>query len=291
MTALTKEFQKYLSLVKFSHTVFALPFALIGYSTAIFSRGYEFDWQTLILIIVCMVLARNAAMGFNRYIDRHYDGLNPRTANREIPSKILSSRNVLIFVIINSVGFIIATWFLNYLCFFLSPLALLVILGYSYTKRFTWLCHIILGMGLALAPVGAYMAVSASFDLTVILYSIIVLFWVAGFDILYAINDKEFDESQMLYSIPAFFGTTLAKLISVFFHTISTIMIFVIAHIETFGFIALSGSLLFILLLIFQHIIIHSGIKKLLPVLFLINGMASIFLSIGIIIEMIIFYY
>ncbi len=181
--------KNYLSLVKFSHTVFAMPFALTGYFTAVYSHGYGFDLQKLLLIVLCMVFARNAAMGFNRYIDREIDLKNPRTSSREIPGKIITPKNALLFVVVNSILFITTTAFINMLCFALSPLALAVVLGYSYTKRYTWLCHLVLGLGLALAPVGAYLAVSAQFHYVAIIYSLIVLFWVAGFDIIYALND------------------------------------------------------------------------------------------------------
>jgi 4-hydroxybenzoate polyprenyltransferase len=281
----------YLSLVKFSHTVFAMPFALIGYFTAIYSHGYGFDLQKLVLILLCMIFARNAAMGFNRYIDRDYDKLNPRTAGREIPSKILSPRNVLIFVIINSAAFIIATWFINTLCFALSPIALIVVLGYSYTKRYTWLCHLILGLGLSLAPVGAYIAVTSYFNITAILYSITVLFWVAGFDIIYALNDKDFDKENRLYSIPSFFGERYAMMLSVLFHIISAICIIIIAFIENFEYLAWIGSGIFISLLIIQHLIIMKDKRNINAAFFLTNGLAGIFLSVGIILEMIINYY
>jgi 4-hydroxybenzoate polyprenyltransferase len=281
----------YLSLVKFSHTVFAMPFALIGYFTAIYSHDYGFDLQKLVLILLCMIFARNAAMGFNRYIDRNYDKLNPRTAGREIPSKILSPRSVLIFVIINSAAFIITTWFINTLCFALSPVALIVVLGYSYTKRYTWLCHIILGLGLSLAPVGAYIAVTSYFNITAILYSITVLFWVAGFDIIYALNDKDFDNENKLYSIPSFFGEKYAMILSIIFHLISTVCIVIIAFVESFEYLAWTGSGIFISLLIIQHIIIMKDKRNINAAFFLTNGLAGIFLSVGIILEMIINYY
>lgn len=281
----------YLSLIKFSHTIFALPFAIIGYFTAIYSRGYNFDLTILMLVILCMIFARNAAMGFNRYIDRKYDALNPRTASREIPGKIISPKNALIFVIINSIAFIAASWFINMLCFVLSPVALLVILGYSYTKRFTWLCHVVLGIGLSLAPIGAYIAVTASFDLTIILYALTVLFWVAGFDILYAINDSEFDKRYNLYSIPSVFGKKKSNAISIIFHIISAFFLILIALIENFGLIAWIATIAFISLLITQHIITFVKKNFMNSTFVLTNGLASILLSIGLLVEMVIFYY
>ncbi len=145
--------RNYLSLVKFSHTVFAMPFALIGFSLAVWGDGNNFSLRLLILIILCMIFARNAAMGFNRVADNRFDALNPRTSSRELPSGKISSKAAIIFVVINSILFIITTGFINRLTLCLSPVALLIILGYSLTKRFTSLCHFILGLGLSLAPI------------------------------------------------------------------------------------------------------------------------------------------
>ncbi len=285
------EASKFFSLVKFSHTVFAMPFALLGYFTAIYSHGYGFDLQILILVVLCVIFARNAAMGFNRYVDRYFDKQNPRTADREIPANKLSTRKVLIFVLINSIAFIIAAWFINFLCFILSPIALLIILGYSYTKTFTWFCHIILGLGLALSPTGAYIAVTAQFNIIAVLYSLIVLFWVAGFDIIYAINDVEFDKKNKLFSIPSYFGRKKSLIISVTLHFFSVLLLLAVAVLENFNVVAATGCLVFVLFLIIQHY--QTLIKRnyLNATLFIYNGLASILLSIGIIVEMIIFYY
>ena len=173
--------------------------------------------KTFILVILCMVFARSAAMAFNRYLDRSFDAKNPRTAIREIPAGILKANNVLLFTIISCLLFIACTFFINKICFFLSPVALLVVLGYSYTKRFTPLCHLILGLGLSLAPIGAYLAVTGRFDLLPILFSFTVLFWVSGFDIIYALQDEEFDKTNKLYSIPAWLGKAKALRVSEFF--------------------------------------------------------------------------
>src|SRR5687768_10289060 len=194
--------KNYLSLVKFSHTIFAMPFALIGFVLAAqgdiilwlgslfrdylpssWSTSYPGEkplWLTFVLVILCMVFARSAAMAFNRYLDRRFDAKNPRTAIREIPAGILKADSVLWFTIICSLLFIVCCWFINRLCFFLSPVALFVILFYSYTKRFTPLCHLVLGIGLSLAPIGAYLAVAGQFALLPILFSLAVIFWVSG---------------------------------------------------------------------------------------------------------------
>ena len=217
--------KKYFSFVKFSHTVFALPFALIGFSLAVESNDYNFSLRLLILILLCMVFARNAAMGFNRYADRKFDSLNPRTASREIPSGKIGIRSAGIFVLINASLFIITTAFINRLTLLLSPVALLVILGYSLTKRITALCHFILGLGLSLAPIGAYLAVTGRFDLLPVIYSFIVLTWVSGFDIIYALQDDKFDKENSLYSIPSLVGRKNAIIISIAVHFVTFILV------------------------------------------------------------------
>jgi len=206
-----------------------MPFAFIGFFLAIPSANVSGNnllevqgtmagllnpilLQKGLLVLVCMVTARNAAMAFNRYLDRHFDALNPRTAIREIPAGILSAESALRFVIGNSIVFVIATWFINPLCFYLSFVALFVVLFYSFTKRFTALCHLVLGVGLSLAPIGAYLAVTGSFALLPLLFSFAVIFWVSGFDIIYALQDKDFDNEQKLFSIPSIFGIKKAIL-------------------------------------------------------------------------------
>ncbi len=212
-----KSVSTYFSLIKFSHTIFALPFAIIGFALAIHSGKALFSLEKLILVVLCMVFARSAAMAFNRYIDRKFDAKNPRTSNREIPAGIISPKAALLFVFLSALAFMGAAYFINPLCFYLSPVALLVILGYSYTKRFTPLCHLVLGAGLALAPIGAYLALTEEFDALPLILSFAVFFWVSGFDIIYALQDDEFDHSQALNSIPVFLGRKKALLLSRFF--------------------------------------------------------------------------
>ena len=215
MIAFLSAIRKYLSLVKFSHTVFAMPFALIGFTLAVTRGDEDFSLRLLLLIILCMVFARNAAMGFNRIADLRYDALNPRTKNREIPAGKITSRSASLFVMINSILFVITTGFINRLTISLSPVALLVILGYSLTKRYTALCHFILGLGLSLAPIGAYISVTGNFALLPVIYSLIVLTWVSGFDIIYALRMMHLTEIRMLYSIPVAVGIRKAIFISV----------------------------------------------------------------------------
>ena len=275
--------KKYLSLVKFSHTVFAMPFALIGFFLALKISHKEIisseNLQLLVLVVLDMIFARNAAMGFNRWLDRIIDKKNPRTAVREIPSGQLKSKYALWFVIINSVLFLITTRFMNELVFILAPVALAVVLGYSYTKRFTWLCHFILGLGLSLAPVGSYLAVTGSFSLLPILFSLTVLFWTAGFDIIYALQDEEFDKQNNLKSIPTLIGKKNALRLSSFAHLLTAGFI-IWAGIVGADFLGLwywAGAFFFSSSLIYQHIIIKpDDLSKVNLAFFTTNGIASI---------------
>lgn len=268
---------KYLKLVTFSHTIFAMPFALIGFFLATGFHQYPFSWAKLLVVILCMVFARNAAMGFNRYADRQLDAINPRTHGREIPAGKIKARNALIFSVTNAVLFIVATWFLNPLCFFLSPVALVVVLGYSYTKRFTSWCHLVLGLGLAIAPTGAYLAVAGSFHWIPLLISGLVLTWVSGFDIIYALQDEKFDRMENLYSIPAAVGPANALWISSGLHLLSSVFIVVIGLAGDFGWIYWAGSFFFLLLLTYQHLIVKPGDLSRVNMAFgTTNGIASV---------------
>lgn len=249
-------FKNYLSLVKFSHTIFAMPFALVGFFLAIQFDNYDFSWKLFVLVLLCMVFARNSAMSFNRVTDRFIDKRNPRTSSREIPSGIIHPRHAFIFTVINAILFITTTLFINKLVFYLSPIALIVILGYSYTKQFTVLCHFVLGVGLALAPIGAYLAVSGSWSYIPILFSTIVFLWVSGFDILYSLQDEEFDKEEALRSIPAVYGAVNARIISALIHTAATFFVIKAGILMETGYLYWIGALAFILLLIAQHIII-----------------------------------
>lgn len=204
-------------------------------------------------MLLCMVFARSAAMAFNRWIDRRFDVLNPRTANREIPAGVIAANQAFIFVLISSVLFIATTWFINPLCFALSFVALFVVLFYSYTKRFTALCHLVLGLGLSLAPIGAYLSVTGVFDVLPILFSLLVLTWVSGFDIIYALQDEAFDRSQNLYSIPAMLGTKKALMVSRFLHLGSGVLVLWAGFYGHFNYLYWIGAFIYILMLIFQH--------------------------------------
>ncbi len=270
-------FKTYFSLIKFSHTVFALPFALIGFSLAIHTGEAQFNFKKFILVVLCMVFARSAAMAFNRYVDRKFDQKNPRTAFREIPAGIISPPSALLLVICCCLMFIICTYFINALCFYLSPVALFVVLGYSYTKRFTPLCHLILGLGLSLAPIGAYIALTERFATLPILFSVLVFLWVSGFDIIYALQDEDFDRSQNLKSIPVFFGKKNALRLSEVFHTIAGIIVVYIYFFANFSWLYFTGGLAFITLLIYQHTLVKPNDLSKINVAFgTTNGIASV---------------
>lgn len=290
--------KNYLSLVKFSHTIFAMPFAMIGFFLGLLSispvginNGNFADGTiatvfnsrlllTFILVFLCMVFARSAAMGFNRWLDAHFDALNPRTAIREIPAGIISSGSAIRFVVFNCIAFIVTTYFINTICFFLSPVALFVILFYSYTKRFTPLCHLVLGLGLSLAPIGAYLAVTGQFSLLPLLFSFSVIFWVSGFDIIYALQDEDFDRSHQLYSIPAWLGKKQALNISEIFHLLSAACVVYAGLYGNFGYLYWIGILVFMGMLIYQHTIVKPNDLSRVNLAFMTaNGVASVVFS------------
>lgn len=325
--------KNYLSLIKFSHTIFAMPFALIGFFLTLAKShllkgslewnelylapkpgdvriGWMFGqiphsndslirklilhadpWQTVglyfFLVLTCMVTARSAAMAFNRYLDRKWDALNPRTAIREIPKGIITPKNALVFTIASCVLFITATFFINRICFFLSPVALAVVLGYSYTKRFTPLCHLILGLGLALAPIGAYLAVTGVFHWLPILFSLAVLFWVSGFDIIYALQDEEFDKANQLYSIPAWLGKEKALRVSEVLHLFSAAAVVAAGKFGGFGTLYWIGVLVFGGMLVYQHSIVKPNDLRRVNLAFMTaNGIASVVFAVFVIADL-----
>ena len=288
-----------------------MPFAMIGFFLALANRewlfgttqwnlnktiGWNWDhssstpvWLLFILVVLCMVFARSAAMAFNRYLDRSFDAKNPRTAIREIPAGILKANDVLLFTIVNCLLFTTCTFFINRLCFYLSPVALLVVLGYSYTKRFTPLCHLILGIGLALAPIGAYLAVAGQFALLPILFSLAVIFWVSGFDIIYALQDEEFDSSQDLFSIPAWLGKARALRVSEFFHLLSALAVIAAGIMGHFAWLYWIGVAVFAGMLIYQHSIVKpTDLRRVNLAFMTANGIASVVFGIFVIADLII---
>lgn len=270
--------KNYFSLVKFSHTIFAMPFAILGFFMALNLNELNFNYLILIYVVLCMVFARNAAMGFNRYLDRSIDAKNPRTLSRDIPAGKISSRNALIFVVVNILLFIATTWFINSLCFYLSPVALIVVLGYSFTKRFTSLCHFVLGLGLALAPIGAYIAVTGSFNhFSPVLLSFGVLFWTAGFDIIYALQDVNFDRENHLKSVPERIGVDKALIISRFLHLLSISFVLAAGWMMTANLLYWIAAGLFSMLLLNQHLLVKpNDFSKINIAFFTMNGIASL---------------
>lgn len=285
-----------MSLVKFSHTIFALPFAMIGFFIALPQLNLPeaelnstfagasmhilitpFILGKLVLVIICMITARTAAMAFNRYLDRYIDAINPRTAIREIPAGIVSARGGLLFTIIFSLLFIATTYFINSLCFYLSPIALAVVLFYSYTKRFTAFCHFVLGIGLSLAPIGAYLAITGSFAVLPIIFSFAVVFWVSGFDIIYALQDTEFDQQNKLYSIPSSLGKKNALRVSALLHLLSSACIIAGGYWGVFHWLYWLGALVFIGMLVYQHTLVKPNDLSKVNIAFMTaNGIASI---------------
>ncbi len=306
--------KNYLSLIKFSHTIFALPFALIGFFLGLYGGNIDinsllsklipeeavyitgghttlpFNLLALkfVLVLLCMIFARSAAMAFNRYLDRNFDAKNPRTAIREIPAGIISANSALLFTILTSVLFIITTYFINSLCFYLSPVALLVVLGYSFTKRFTPLCHLVLGLGLALAPIGAYLAVTGKFALLPILFSFTVLFWVSGFDIIYSLQDEEFDKEYELKSIPAWLGKAKALHVSEVLHVFAALCVIAAGVYGGFGWLYWIGVAVFAGMLIYQHSIVKPDDLRKVNIAFMTaNGIASVVFAMFVIADII----
>lgn len=283
---------RYLTLVKFSHTIFALPFALLGFFLGTLSSGEPLSWRLLGLVLLCMVFARSAAMAFNRYLDRDIDKQNTRTAKREIPSGVVSPASAFRFVVVNSALFILTTWFINTLCFLLSPLALVVVLGYSYTKRFTFLCHFVLGLGLGLAPLGAYIAVTGQFALLPMLYAGAVLLWVSGFDIIYALQDDEFDRSLSLHSVPVKMGRHKALRLSTALHLCCSFLIIAAGYqlytlYPAFGWLHWLAAAIFIGLLAFQHTLVKpNDLSRINIAFFTTNGIASLVFGILVILDL-----
>jgi 4-hydroxybenzoate polyprenyltransferase len=293
--------KKYLSLIKFSHTIFAMPFALIGFflgvqylktnQVILSENGFNLNpWiYTFIFVVLCMVFARSAAMAFNRYLDMHIDAKNPRTAIREIPSGQIKPKSALVFTIICSLLFVLCTLAINKLVFFLSFIALFVILFYSYTKRFTALCHLVLGLGLSLAPIGAFLAVTGVFDLLPILFSLLVLTWVSGFDIIYALQDEAFDKQHRLNSIPALLGKEKALKLSTFLHFITAAIIISIGFYTSHLFWYWIGAFIFIGMLVYQHSIVKPNDLSKVNIAFMTaNGIASIVFACFVIIDILI---
>ncbi|MGZ9586379.1 UbiA-like polyprenyltransferase [Paenibacillus marinisediminis] len=246
-------------LVMFSHTLFSLPFAIIAMVWAAegIPSGYVLLWS-----LIALVAARNGANAFNRLVDRQFDAANPRTAHRHMPRKLLQEREVVAFVIINFAIFILAAGMLNTLCLVLSPVAIVLICSYSYTKRFTWLCHLYLGFTIASAPIGAWFAVTGEIAFTPFVLGTIVMLWIGGFDIIYATQDIDFDQKTGLWSVPRVFGLDDALFISRSLHAIMVLLLFSLFFLQDLGWIYLAGIIIATVLLAVEHNIIKPSSRK-----------------------------
>lgn len=285
-------FVDYLRLVKFSHTIFAMPFALLAFTYAWVEGARESDelWLLLLQVIGCMVFARNVAMGFNRWADRVIDAENPRTRDREIPAGRVSARGAVTFVVINALLFVVVAATINPLCGYLSPVALAVVMFYSYCKRFTALAHLVLGLSLGIAPVGATIAVVGSITLESILLALIVMTWCAGFDIIYALQDASFDRSRGLHSIPARFSASVSLIISALLHAASIALLLWYATYQPLSWLLYVGCGLFTIIVASEHYIVTPTRQRNIGIAFgTFNALASMSLAISLIANLIIY--
>jgi 4-hydroxybenzoate polyprenyltransferase len=274
MSALLGRIGRYGRMIKFSHSVFALPFA---FSSAVLAAGSGISWREVAWILVAMVGARSAAMGFNRLADQSLDARNPRTAGRELPRGVLSRGEVWLFVIASAATLVVAAAMLNPLCLVLSPVALLVIFGYSYTKRFTALSHVFLGLALALAPIGAWLAIRGRVEAPPVVLGLAVLFWVAGFDTIYACQDEAFDRAEGLHSLPARLGTRRALVLARLFHVVAVALLaglYALVPMHPFylvGVSAVAG------LLVYEHSLVRADdLSRIDAAFFTVNGWISL---------------
>ncbi|MDO9027812.1 MAG: UbiA-like polyprenyltransferase [Candidatus Roizmanbacteria bacterium] len=269
-----KKITDYLRLIKFSHSVFALPFAFTG--ALIAAEGIP-ELRQIFWITVAMVGGRSGAMGMNRIADRNIDALNPRTKNRELPRGVIKAWEAYAFTILSFALLLFAAYMLNPLCLKVSPLVLLVLIGYSYTKRVTWLSHLVLGTALSLAPIGAWIAIRGTFDLEILLLSSAVMFWVAGFDVFYALQDMDFDKTHGLYSIPARFGIKTSLRIAGLFHLAAISLLLSLVPVFKLTGFYLAGVLIASTLLIYEHSLVKpDDLSRLDMAFFNINGYISI---------------
>ena len=263
-----------LEMIKWEHSIFALPFALTG---AVLAAGGWPPLRVLGLIIVCMISARTAAMSFNRWADADIDALNPRTARRALPAGELSRSFVLAFTVLSSAVFIAAAWLLNRLTLELAPVALLVVLSYSYMKRLTRWSHLVLGLALGIAPSAAWIAVRGGLDPRILWLTAIVLLWVGGFDVLYACQDFDHDRKVGLNSVPAAFGLRGAFTIARLMHAGMVVLLFVLLHTFGLGVIAFAGVCLVVALLAYEHAIISpTDLRRMDAAFFTLNGVISV---------------
>jgi len=274
VSALLARVGLYGRMIRFSHSVFALPFAL---ASAVIAAGSGISWRRVAWILVAMVGARSAAMGFNRLADQDLDARNPRTAGRELPRGAISRAEVWVFVVASAATLVAAAAMLNPLCLALSPLALLVVFGYSYTKRFTALSHVFLGLALALAPVGAWLAIRGRFEAPPVVLGLAVLFWVAGFDTIYACQDEAFDRAEGLHSLPARLGTRRALVVARLFHVIAVALLAAVSALVPLHPVYLAGVAVVAALLFYEHSLVHADdLSRIDAAFFTVNGWISL---------------
>ena len=274
MSSLLARIGLYGRMIRFSHSVFALPFAL---SSAVLAAGTGISWRPVVWILVAMVGARSAAMGFNRLADQALDARNPRTAGRELPRGAISRGEVWAFVLASAATLVVAAAMLNPLCLALSPVALLVVFGYSYTKRFTALSHVFLGLALAVAPVGAWLAIRGRFDAPPVVLGLAVLFWVAGFDTIYACQDEAFDRAEGLHSLPARFGVARALGLARLFHVIAVAMLAAVYVLAPLHPVYLVGVAAVAAMLIYEHSLVRADdLSRIDAAFFTVNGWISL---------------
>lgn len=281
----------YLRLVKFSHTIFAMPFALLAFTYAwVTSEPSHPLWLLLLQVVGCMVFARNVAMGFNRWADRDIDAENPRTAMREIPAGKVSPRGALLFIIINAILFIVVATTINPLCGWLSPVALAIVMFYSYCKRFTALAHIVLGVSLGIAPVGATMAVMGAAPLECWILALVVMSWCAGFDIIYALQDADFDRQRGLHSIPSHFSATTSLIISGLLHMVSIALLLWYATYQPQSWLLYLGCAIFTAIVASEHYIVTPTRQRNIGIAFgTFNALASLSLALCLIANLLLF--
>ena len=281
----------YLRLVKFSHTIFAMPFALLAFTYAwVTSEPSHPLWLLLLQVVGCMVFARNVAMGFNRWADRDIDAENPRTAMREIPAGKVSPRGALLFIVINAILFIVVATTINPLCGWLSPVALAIVMFYSYCKRFTALAHIVLGVSLGIAPVGATMAVMGEAPLECWILALVVMSWCAGFDIIYALQDADFDRQRGLHSIPSHFSATTSLIISGLFHMLSIALLLWYATYQPQSWLLYLGCAIFTAIVASEHYIVTPTRQRNIGIAFgTFNALASLSLALCLIANLLLF--
>jgi 4-hydroxybenzoate polyprenyltransferase len=278
-----KKLKIFLEMIKFEHTLFALPFAYMGaiLGSMVLNNMLP-SWSQIGWITLAMVGARSAAMGLNRVIDKVIDAKNPRTAGRAIPAGLLSSKEVLLFILIALVILFVATYQLNTLCMELLPIAVFFLVFYSYTKRFTWACHLILGLTIALAPLGGWVAVTGKIDGVSIVFYLTVAFWTAGFDVIYACQDIEFDRKEGLYSIPSRFGIAKALVLAKLFHVLTAVGFMGLYFLTDLSWVYFAGIILAYMVLIYEHrLVTPKDLSKLNTAFFTMNGVLSVLVFIS----------